>query len=62
MIISKSERTRALRYKRPALQTMGFDTILSELEEISCACDDVSYFLGDQDALLDAFDGEEEEA
>ena len=62
MNVSKAERTRALRYKRPALQTMGFDTILSELEEISCSCDDVSYFIGDQDALLDAFDGDEEEA
>lgn len=62
MNISKAERTRALRYKRPALQTMGFDSIQSELEEISEACDNVAYFIGDQDALLDAFDGNDEEA
>lgn len=62
MNMSKSERTRALRYKRPALMSMGFDTIMSELEKISEACDDVSYFIGDADALIDAFDGNDEEA
>ena len=62
MRISKAERTRALRYKRPALQTMGWDAIMAELEEISCACDDVSYYIGDTDALIEAFDGNDEEA
>ncbi len=62
MIQTKEERTRALRYKRPALQTMGWDAISAELEEISEACDSVSYFIGNDDELLDALDGAEEEA
>ena len=62
MEMTKAERTRALRYKRPALATMGWETIMAELEEIQEACDDVAYFMGDEDELLDAFDGDSEEA
>lgn len=62
MVQSKAERTKALRYKRPALQSMGWDQIMAELEEITEACDDVSYYIGDTDALLEAFDGDDEEA
>ena len=61
MTISREERCRQLRYKRPALATMGFDMIEAELEEISAACDDVTYFLGNEEDLLDAFDGDAEE-
>lgn len=62
MEMTKAERTRALRYKRPALATMGWEAIMHELEEIQEACDDVAYFMGDEDELLDAFDGDSEEA
>ena len=62
MEMTKAERTRALRYKRPALATMGWEEIERELEEIQEACDDVAYFIGDEDELLDAFDGDSEEA
>lgn len=62
MTEAKAARCRALRYKRPALATMGFDAIEAELEEISTACDDVTYFLGNEEDLLDAFDGDAEEA
>lgn len=62
MEMTKAERTRALRYKRPALATMGWETIMAELEEIQEACDAVAYFMGDEDELLDAFDGDAEEA
>lgn len=62
MEMTKAERTRALRYKRPALATMGWEAIMHELEEIQEACDDVAYFIGDEDELLDAFDGDANEA
>ena len=62
MVPTKAERTRAMRYKRPALASMGFDQIEAELEEMSTACDEVAYFLGDEDELLDAFDGDSDEA
>ena len=62
MEMTKAERTRTLRYKRPALATMGWEAIMAELEEIQEACDNVAYFIGDEDELLDAFDGDSEEA
>lgn len=62
MAIDKEQRTRALRYKRPALASMGYEHIQSELEEIIAACDDVAWFAGDRDALTAALDGSDEEA
>lgn len=61
--MTKGERSRALRYKRPALATLGFKQIMSEMEEIAEACDDIRYFIeSDEETLLAALDGEEEEA
>ena len=62
MAVDKEQRTRALRYKRPALASMGYEHIQSELEEIIGACDDVAWFAGDIDTLTDALDGSDEEA
>lgn len=60
---TKSERTKNLRYKRPALASMGFDAMLVELEEIEEACSDVHWFVDQDDTtLINALDGEEEEA
>lgn len=62
MAVDKEQRTRALRYKRPALASMGYEHIQSELEEIVEACDDVAWFAGDIDTLIAALDGSDEEA
>lgn len=61
--VTPAERSKALRYKRPALASMGYETLTSELYEIQAACSDVAYYFpqGD-DTLLDALDGDEEEA
>lgn len=61
--MTKAERTRALRYKRPALASMGYEAIIEELWEIQSACDDVQYFLDTDDgSLLNALeDGDEDE-
>lgn len=58
-----AERSKALRYKRPALASMGYEALTSELYEIQEACSDVAYYFpqGD-DTLLDALDGDEEDA
>ena len=48
MAVDKEQRTRALRYKRPALASMGYEHIQSELEEIVEACDDVACILRQQ--------------
>ena len=59
---SKAERTRNMRYKRPALDSLGWDTIVTELNDIMEECDNVTYFIeNDEETLLNAFDGDEEE-
>lgn len=62
MAVDKEQRTRAMRYKRPALASMGYEYIQKELEVIVEACDDVAWFTGDRDALTAALDGSDEEA
>lgn len=60
---TKAERTRNLRYKRPALASMGFEVMIAELEEIEEACTDIHWFVDqDDDTLINALDGDEEEA
>lgn len=62
MYNSKEQRTRVLRYKRPALVSLGYDDIIKELWEIQDACGNVQWFLDcDESMLLDALDGDEEE-
>lgn len=59
----KENRTRNLRYKRPALASMGFDAMIAELDEIEEACVGVRWFADqDDEALINALDGNEEEA
>lgn len=60
--MTKAERSRNLRYKRPALASMGYQEMFEEMEKIVEQCDDVAYFAGDMDRLIDALDGEEEES
>lgn len=57
----KADRTRNLRYKRPALASLGYDALRAELYDIQEACNDVHWFVeqGD-DTLLNALDGDDE--
>jgi hypothetical protein len=58
----KADRAKKLRYKRPALAVLGYDTIIDELYEIQSACGDVQYFMeSDDDTLLNALDGDGED-
>jgi predicted nuclease with TOPRIM domain len=60
--MNKAERTRSMRYKRPALLTLGWEKIRDELDEIQEACNDVAYFVNSgDDTLLNALDGDSEE-
>ena len=57
----KSNRTRNLRYKHPALASLGFADILEELYNIMDTCSDVQWFVDqDDDTLLNALDGDDE--
>lgn len=66
--MTKAEETRKnkacqLRYKKPIVKDLNIDTIMGELEEISYECDEVRYFWeSDDDTLLNALDGDEDEA
>lgn len=43
---SKAERARALRYKRGALASMGFEFLRAELDDIRDACDTIHGGIG----------------
>lgn len=59
----KANHTRNLRYKRPALASMGFDEMITELDDIEEACCDIHWFIDqDDDTLINALDGNDEEA
>lgn len=59
---TKAMKARNLRYKRPALKSLGYDQIVKELNEMSEACSDVRWFTEDNEALVNALDGDEDEA
>lgn len=58
-----SDRTRALRYKRPALASMGAEMIVSELDGIIENCDSIRYYVEQADndeTLLNALEGDKD--
>lgn len=57
----RREQAKNLRYKRPALLLMGWNTMIDTLNDIQNACDEVTYSMN-ADTILDAFDGDEERA
>lgn len=60
---TKAERAKNLRYKRPALASMGWYNLREELDQILSDCYDVRWYIGsDEDNLVAALDGDEEEA
>lgn len=59
---TKAARTRNLRYKRPALASMGYNAMRTELWEIREACTDIHCFTDqNDDTLLNALNGDEDE-
>lgn len=60
---SKAERSKNMRYKRPALASMGAEFLMDELDQIREACADIHWFTDqDDETLLNALDGDEEDA
>lgn len=58
-----AERSRNMRYKKPALLSMGYDAMTEELDSIAEKCDDIRWWEDtDTDTLLNALDGDEEDA
>ncbi len=62
MSITKAMQARNLRYKRPALMSMGYSDVMSELYEIQNVCCDIRWFIDNDDGtLLNALADDEEE-
>lgn len=58
-----AEKARNMRYRRPMLASLGWETIESELNDIEEECDTVRYFIdNDDDSLVAALDGDEDDA
>ena len=59
----KTERAKMMRYKRPALASLEWESMITELYEIAEGCSDVRWYTDtDDDTLLNAFDGDEDDA
>lgn len=59
---TKRGKAKNLRYKKAIVKELNIDFIQEELWEITGACDDVRYYFeSDDDTLLNALDGDEDE-
>lgn len=60
---TRRKKARELRYRKPIVKDINFDTIQQELWDIREACDDVEYYFeDDDDSLINALAGDEDEA
>lgn len=58
----KQRKARNLRYKKALVDKFNYDSIRAQLEEIGYNCDEVRYYFeSDDETLLNALDGDEEE-
>lgn len=63
MITDKArEKARALRYKRAAAEEFEIDLMRNAIYRIQEQCDEVAYYTQDYQTLMNALDGDEEEA
>ena len=59
----RREKARQLRIRKPIVKNLNLDTIREELWDIQSECEDVHwYFDTDDDTLINALDGDEDEA
>lgn len=59
---TKRQKARQLRYKKPIVKNLNLDSIKEELFDIQGQCEDVHwYFDTDDDTLINALDGNEDE-
>lgn len=59
----RAKAARELRYKKPILERLNYEAITNELWDIQSKCDEFMYMEDvDRDAILDALDGDEDDA
>lgn len=60
---TKRRKARELRYRKPIVKNINLDFIKEDLSDICSECDDVRYwFDGDDETLINALDGNDDEA
>lgn len=59
---TKAERSRNLRWKKPAISELSYWEINEKLDYIANDCYEIHWYSDDDDALINALDGNEEEA
>jgi len=59
---TKRKKARELRYRKPIVRDVNLDFIREELYEISCECDVVRCYFDSDESLVNALDGNEDEA
>ena len=60
---TKRRKAKQLRYKKPIVKNFNLESITQELLDIQEQCEDVHwYFDSDDDSLINALDGDEDEA
>ena len=60
--LTKAEQCRALMYKRSAVARLNYSEICDSLYDMTSMCCDIKYAEQDDDTLINAFDGNEDEA
>lgn len=62
MKMSKADKCRNLMYKRSMLADINYNTIHDNLYDMQSVCSDIHYAFDDDETLINAFDGNEDEA
>jgi hypothetical protein len=58
----KAYKAKQLRYKKPIVRGLNIETIQSELWDMMSACEDIHWYENDEESLVNALDGDEDEA
>ena len=58
----KAYKAKQLRYKKPIVRYLNLDTIQSELWDMIDVCSDIHWYDDDEESLVNALDGDEDEA
>lgn len=58
----KAYKAKQLRYKRPIARDLNLDQIRSEMWDMMSVCEDIHWYDNDEESLVNALDGDEDEA
>ena len=58
----KAYKAKQLRYKKPIARGLNIDTIQSELYDMGSACEEIHWYDNDEESLVNALDGDEDDA